>query len=118
MKPWRWGAAWAGAAAVSAAVALVRASARGDAKSARTVRYDLDATLDPETHLVHGEGLMTWISDAKVPVDSDVVWCGPEPMFGGAITSVTAPAPSAVPAVPTVNCCKMLVGCLVFGLTI
>jgi hypothetical protein len=34
------------------------------------VRYDLDARLDPEAHVVTAKGVMAWTSDAKVPVDA------------------------------------------------
>ena len=40
------------------------------AESPRTVRYDLDARLDPKTHVVHAKGTMAWRSDAEVPVSS------------------------------------------------
>ena len=60
-------AAWA--VAVAGSVVIARSlPADAPKESPRTVRYDLDARLDPEAHVVHGSGTIAWKSDAIVAV--------------------------------------------------
>jgi hypothetical protein len=63
-----WLAAWAAVLAASWLLAAALPARADRRQSARTVRYDLDARLDPVAHVVHGSGTIAWRSDAKVPV--------------------------------------------------
>ena len=70
MRARRWLGAWAAAVAASFVLAAALPARAEKRQSARTVRYDLDARLDPDLHVVHGSGTIAWRSDAKVPVQN------------------------------------------------
>ena len=57
-----WGLAVAGSFAIARSI-----PADAPRESPRTVRYDLDAVLDAEAHVVHGKGQISWRSDALGP---------------------------------------------------
>ena len=66
----RWLAVWAAAVLVSVALdRFLPDGAEGAPPSPPiVVRYDLDAVLDADAHVVRGRGTMAWRSDAKEPV--------------------------------------------------